>query len=60
MLKGQVSDLQERVQLQSGADEHIMTLVNSKASQWQVREVDFGKQHLMCSREFCTERVGRR
>ena len=37
ILEGQVSDLGERLQLQSGADEQIMTLVNSKASQWQVR-----------------------
>ena len=40
VLEGQVSDLGERLQLQSGADEQIMTLVNSKASQWQVRERD--------------------
>ena len=40
VLEGQVSDLGERLQLQSGADEQIMTLVNSKASQWQVRESD--------------------
>ena len=40
ILEGQVSDLGERLQLQSGADEQIMTLVNNKASQWQVRESD--------------------
>lgn len=40
VLEGQVSDLQERVQLQSGADEQIMTLVTSKASQWEVRNID--------------------
>ena len=37
VLEGQVGDLGERLQLQSGADEQIMTLVNNKASQWQVR-----------------------
>lgn len=37
VLEGQVSDLQERLQLQSGADEQIMTLVADKATQWEVR-----------------------
>ena len=39
LLEGQVSDLQERLQLQSGADEQIMNMVTSKASQWEVRPV---------------------
>ena len=37
VLEGQVSDLQERLQLQSGADEQIMTIVANKATQWEVR-----------------------
>ena len=41
ILEGQVSDLGERLQLQSGADEQIMTLVNRKASQWQVRNTQW-------------------
>lgn len=41
VLEGQVSDLGERLQLQSGADEQIMTLVNDRASQWQVRGVRY-------------------
>lgn len=40
VLEGQVSDLQEQLQLQSGADEQIMTLVADKASQWEVRQTN--------------------
>ncbi len=36
VLKGKLSDLQEQLTQHSGVDDHIVTLVNSKAKEWEV------------------------
>ena len=36
LLVGQVEDLQQRVREQSGADQQIITMVTSKAQEWEV------------------------
>ena len=36
LLEAQVSDLQERLNDQSGADQQIMTMISSKAKEWEV------------------------
>ena len=44
VLEGKISDLQEKLSQQSGVDDHIVSLVNAKAQEWEVRRWGGGEE----------------